>query len=189
MGAQRIVLSAIVILAVGVGGYLYLDGLRPAGPAVPRLPPTWSVHAENPVIVDLTTVLPDDPGKASETEGASFLGFPFVPSKQGAVLHVHVTANAWSAEENELVVAVFIDGAVPPAKMARKSIAPNARATIDLSFDVSAKTATRQSFDFRVGSALGKPFTFNGPHGGAPGGGRLVASATVTEQKPSAGQN
>gem|GEM_PF-3069214 len=134
-----------------------------SAPSPPAPRPTGSVRLQNDAVGTVTQVLPADVTKAKRTNGASFLGTAFMPKSAQSILHVKVTANAYSAQDNVVVVAVFRDNEERPLTIATAPVAANQIAVIELEFEVPARRASPIDLDFRIGPARPGLIIVNGP--------------------------
>ncbi|HUC62619.1 MAG TPA: hypothetical protein VMF53_11750, partial [Alphaproteobacteria bacterium] len=60
-------------------------------------------------------------------QGAAFLGVAVAPLHVPATLHVRLTANAYAAQANEVVLAIFRSGQAPALKVETKPVAADGR--------------------------------------------------------------
>lgn len=134
-----------------------------AAPRPPPATPTGSLQLVNDSHGVVTRILPADPAKAQPTDGASFLGSPFIVRDGTSILNIQVTAEVFAEKPTEAVLAVFRDGKAPPIKLVRKEIAAQKTVRMEFAFDVPAGGAQAVHLDFRVGPARAGAITLNGP--------------------------
>ncbi len=142
--------------------YISIEELG-ANTTVARAPPTATARVEYASLGTVAAILPADPATATINDGASFLGYNFVPKKANSVLHVRVVANAFSQQDNEVVLAIFREGQRTPVKLESKPVAANGRALFDVSFDLPVAAAEPIGIDVRIGPARPGTITVNGP--------------------------
>jgi FkbM family methyltransferase len=138
---------------------------------------TGQLKWENDAVVALTKILPSAPGKATITDGVPFSGGIYRLDTNDVAARIRVVAYASSAQPNEAVIAVFLDGGKLPLAMASKPTADNRREKIELSLDIPS-VAGQLELEFRVGPGQPGTIVFNGPEN-APE--RAVTVVTVTE--------
>ncbi len=92
--------------------------------------PTATTRVEYRSLGTVTQVLPADPAVATINDGASFLGYQITPKKAQSILRVRVVANAYSADANEAVVAIFREGQKVPVRLESKSVAGRRARTV-----------------------------------------------------------
>ena len=97
-------------------------------------------------------ILPPDPNKARRTDGASILGGD-LRLHGPAVLHVSVVANAYAAQNNEVVLALFQAGRSTPIDLIHHPVKGKERVVLELTADVPVAGPSSTSFDVRIGPA------------------------------------
>ncbi|HUC62269.1 MAG TPA: hypothetical protein VMF53_09960, partial [Alphaproteobacteria bacterium] len=98
-----------------------------------------------------------------------------------ATLHVRLTANAYAAQANEVVLAIFRSGQAPALKVETKPVAADGRVYFDESFDIPNVSANGVSLDVRMGITKPGPVVINGPSAGAPHADVPFPTLDVTE--------
>ena len=179
----RMVLPAVLIAVVAIGAYYLLtDLLVPSEEEIAaktNLPaPTKIMAMENSAHGQVSQVMPTDANKVSPADGASFLGGTFVPRSKDSVLRVRVTLAGFSAEDNEMVLAVFADNTPGPARLVIKPVAANSTVVINEEFDLPARLRDPIQFDFRVGPGRPGLIILNGPSDQPAAEGRTTIKIT-----------
>jgi hypothetical protein len=169
---------ALVLFGMLLGALLYGPGMSlltgqwgggsgnpsPAQQPVASLPPSGPLRFENGAVVEVSKVLPADPARATATDGASFSGGEFRPSKRDGTAHISVTAHASAAKPNEAVLAVFQAGKTSPVGLVSKPLSENRREKVELQVDVPIR-GTPVALDIRIGPGRPGTIVFNGPRG------------------------
>ena len=125
--------------------------------------PTGRTRLEHPAVTTISTVLSADPAAATAEGGVSILGYRFVPRNSQSVVHGRVRANAYVADENEVVLAIFRNGRTAPLHLESKKADAGARVGFDVSWDMIAGTVDPVDIDVRIGPARPGTVIVNGP--------------------------
>ena len=134
------------------------DLVDPNGMTEAMTPITWEpqvLHLENPGVGTVTTPMPSDLGKATHNDGASALGYGFVPEwRDTGIICVRVTANGYSETDNEFALAIFRNGELAPVKFTSTPIAANSYANLALEFELPFDGSA--ALDIRIGPTRGR---------------------------------
>ena len=132
-------------------------------------PPTLHARLNYTSIGTVSSIMSPDPAVATRAQGASFLGFDFVPAGPGSVLRIHAVVNAYALQENDVVVAIFREDEARPLKLESKHVAANGRVDFDLSVETPANGKPHIEVErARMGVAQPGTVVINGPEGGKP---------------------
>ncbi|HUC62271.1 MAG TPA: ATP-binding cassette domain-containing protein [Alphaproteobacteria bacterium] len=135
------------------------EAAAPARPGDPVQLIYRSVHA-------ISAVMPSDPERIGPWGGSSILGYHYEPKEGQRAIKLRVNANAYSIDDNEVVIAVFRDGNSIPLAYRVSKVKAGEYALFDLDLDVSVAGARGVSFDVRIGPALPGQIVINGPESG-----------------------
>jgi len=138
-----------------------------------------------PNVGPITSALPSSAESAKPTDGASFLGYSLRPKLGNSTFRIRVVANVYSLENNEAVVAVFLQGRSRPIKLESKTTSAGRWAFFDFVLDIPSE-GRELNFDVRAGPASRGTVILNGPDISSIPSGIPPTSLTIREFKPAA---
>ncbi len=118
----------------------------------------------------VSEVLPSNPERITPWGGSSILGYSYDRKGSETALKVHIQANAYAIDDNEVVIAVFRAGQSIPLKYEVERVAAGGHALFDFVLDVPMDNVNSANLDVRIGPAEPGSLTINGPEGGPPPG-------------------
>ena len=182
-----VIASLPVICAIAGGAYRLVSHPFPhllpsfARVSAPAGEGTLLAHLEYKSVGTVAALLPADRLVARSSGGAGFLGYSVTPHATHSVLHVHLTANAYAEQANEVVLAVFQAGQAMPIELFSKPIEAGGRVLFDERFAIDAPNTQPVSLDIRMGVIHPGQVEINGPAAGAPHAGVPYPTLTITE--------
>ncbi|MEX2616630.1 MAG: sialate O-acetylesterase [Alphaproteobacteria bacterium] len=142
--------------------------------------PTVHFQATYDAYGQTSAVIPETESLARVSDGASILGYSFVPANNAGTIEISVQANAYAQTDNGLVVAIFQTGRAQPLKLARIALRAGERGFLETSVRVSFITRGPMTLDVRVGPSRPGTIYINGDATGKQTVPRLPG-LTITE--------
>lgn len=154
-------------------GYPLPAALRALGypqrPEPPLPPPTGPVRLEYSSTATVSSVFEFGDGSGALSGGASFLGYEFIPSHNGAHARLDIAANAYSMSDNEVGLAVFDGRSNLPIFFDSKPVAAGQWVTFEHSATLKAIERRKGvGLDIRIGCMRPGTIIINGPDGEPP---------------------
>ncbi len=109
------------------------------------------LRVEYPSYGQLSSAISLPPLVANINQGHAVFGQDVRPSHASAKLLIQLVLNAWSVQDNGLVIAFFRDGGPKPAGLVAKPLPRRHSTTFDMTFIITANTLGTIPIMFRIG--------------------------------------
>lgn len=134
--------------------------LPPANPSEMAVTNSTTITYDPYVNVD--NEINASPGRVDRRRGVSLLGHSYVRSRGGDALRVTVRFTAYSAQDSEIVAALFVGNDPESSGAARRKVKGGTTATIQFEYVVERITDTPISLEVRIGTTEGDKIFING---------------------------
>src|SRR5262249_51109816 len=122
----------------------------------------WSETQVYQTYVKFSAVLAAGSEVPTQTEGAAILGLPYKRHKNGNRLRITVKFTAYSAQDNEIVAALFMGPGSKSVHYSTQPVRAGSSASVTFTYDVDHLSDAQVNFEVRVGSRRPGELCING---------------------------